>query len=59
MKTIDCITFFNEPLLFDLRLNILDRYVDEFIVCEAKYTMLEEKRNLISISIDLKTSKIR
>ena len=46
MKTIDCITFFNEPLLFDLRLNILDRYVDEFIVCEAKYTHAGRKKEL-------------
>ena len=38
MKIIDCITYFDEPMLFELRLNILDNYVDEFIVCEAKYT---------------------
>ena len=38
MKIFDCITYFNEPLLFELRLNILDKYVDEFIVAEALYT---------------------
>ena len=38
MKIIDCITYFNEPLLFEIRLNILNEYVDEFLVCEAKYT---------------------
>ena len=37
MKIIDCITYFNEPLLFEIRLNILNEYVDEFLVCEAKY----------------------
>ena len=37
-KIIDCITYFNEPLLFELRLNILNEFVDEFIVCEATYT---------------------
>ena len=38
MKIFDCITYFNEPMLFELRLNILDKYVDEFIVAEALYT---------------------
>ena len=38
MKIFDCITYFDEPLLFELRLNILDKYVDEFIVSEALYT---------------------
>ena len=38
MKIFDCITYFDEPMLFDLRLNILNRYVDKFIVIEAKYT---------------------
>ena len=38
MKIFDCTTYFNEPLLFELRLNILNEYIDEFIVCEATYT---------------------
>ena len=38
MKIYDCITYFDEPMLFDLRLNILDKYVDKFIVIEAKHT---------------------
>ena len=38
MKIIDCITYFNEPLLFELRLNILDKFVDEFVVSEATFT---------------------
>ena len=46
MKIIDCITYFNEPMLFELRLNILEKYVDEFLVCEAKYTHSGEKKNL-------------
>ena len=44
MKIIDCITYFNEPLLFELRLNILEKFVDEFIVCEARYTHAGEKK---------------
>ena len=46
MKIIDCITYFNEPLLFELRLNILEKYVDEFLVCEAKFTHAGERKNL-------------
>ena len=38
MKIYDCITYFDEPMLFDLRLNILGEYVDKFIVIEAKHT---------------------
>ena len=38
MKVFDCITYFNEPMLFEVRLNILDKYVDEFIVAEANFT---------------------
>ena len=46
MKIIDCITYFDEPMLFELRLNILDNYVDEFIVCEAKYSHAGIKKDL-------------
>lgn len=46
MRIIDCITYFNEPLLFDLRLNILDKYVDEFLVCEARFTHAGEEKKL-------------
>lgn len=46
MKIIDCTTYFNEPLLFELRLNILEKYVDEFLVCEARFTHSGEKKNL-------------
>ena len=45
MKIFDCTTYFNEPLLFKLRLNILDKYVDEFIVCEATYSHSGQKKN--------------
>ena len=44
MKIIDCTTFFNEPLLFDIRLNVLNEYVDKFIVCEATFTHSGNKK---------------
>ena len=38
MKIFDCITFFDEKMMFDLRLNVLDKYVDKFVVVEQLYT---------------------
>ena len=46
MNVYDCITYFDEPILFDLRLNILDRYVDKFIVIEAKHTHSGREKKL-------------
>ena len=36
-KLIDCVTFFDNKLMFDLRFNILKDHVDFFVVCESKY----------------------
>ena len=36
-KIYDCITFFQENLQVELRFNILDSIVDQFIVCESRY----------------------
>ena len=38
MKIIDTTTYFEEKLMMDLRFNILNPFVDHFIVCEATYT---------------------
>ena len=46
MKIFDCTTYFNEPMLFEIRLNILDSYVDEFIVSEALYTHSGKKKKI-------------
>ena len=37
MKIYDCITYFEEEFLFELRLKILNNYVDYFVVCESIY----------------------
>ena len=37
MKIIDSFMFFDENMLLDLRLNILNKYVSKFIICEATY----------------------
>ena len=48
-KIIDCITFFDNTLMFDLRFNILKDYVDYFVVCESKYNHkgIEKNKNFI------------
>tara|TARA_B100000029_G_scaffold55409_1_gene50249 strand:- start:2680 stop:3555 length:876 start_codon:yes stop_codon:yes gene_type:complete len=38
MKIIDTTTFFEERMMMELRFNILDPYVDNFIVCEARFS---------------------
>ena len=38
MNIYDCFMYFDEDLLLDLRLNILDKYVKKFIITEATYT---------------------
>ena len=48
MKIFDCTTYFEEKLMMDLRFNILDPFVDKFIVCEATFTHSgKKKRNKI------------
>ena len=37
MKIYDCFMFFDEDMLLDLRLNIMDKYVDKFVIIEANY----------------------
>ena len=47
MKIYDCFMFYDEDLVADLRLNILNEYVDEFIIVESKFTHSGEKRELL------------
>ena len=45
-KIIDCITYFDNSLMFDLRFNILKEVVDIFVVCESKYDHRNRLKNL-------------
>ena len=36
-KIIDCITFFDNNFMFDVRYKILENYVDYFLICESTY----------------------
>lgn len=44
MKIYDCFTYLNEDLILKLRFNILDKYVDYFIVIEGNITHSGEKK---------------
>jgi len=46
MKIIDCITYFDEPVLFEIRANILNKFVDNFVVIEARHTHSGKKKKL-------------
>ena len=47
MKIYDCFMFYDEDLIAELRFNILNQYINEFIVVESKYTHSGEKRELL------------
>ena len=47
MKIFDCFQFFDEEMLLDLRLNMLDRYVDRFVIVEATFKHNGEPKKLI------------
>ena len=48
-KIVDCITFFDNNFMFDLRYNILKNYVDQFVICESLYdhSGKKKKKNFI------------
>jgi len=37
MRIFDCVTFFEENRLMNLRFNILNNFIDYFVVCESRY----------------------
>ena len=46
MKLFDCFMYNNEDLLLDLRLNVLDQYVDQFIIIESLFDHQGNKKRL-------------
>ena len=45
-KIFDCITFFDNNFMFDLRYNILKNYVDCFVICESKFDHRGNKKKI-------------
>ena len=54
MRIFDCFMYFDEDLILDARLNILNKYVDFFIIVESKFNHKGEKR---SLKLDLEKFK--
>ena len=46
MKIFDCFMYFDEDMILDIRLNILNKYVDNFVIVESIYNHKGEKREL-------------
>ena len=44
MKIFDCIPFFDENMMLDLRFNILNEYVSKFVIVEQLYTHSGKKK---------------
>lgn len=38
MRIYDCTTFYNENFILDVRFNILNPFVDKFVICESGYS---------------------
>ena len=47
MKIYDCFMYYDEDLILDLRLNILNKYVDKFVIVESSYTHSGKPRKLL------------
>ena len=45
-KIFDCITFYDENLITNARIEILNNFVDHFIICESKYDHKGNKKNI-------------
>ena len=46
MKIIDCFMYYDEDLVLDVRFNILNKYVSNFVICEANFNHNGTKRDL-------------
>ena len=55
-KIYDCITFYDENILTNLRFEILDKLVDFFVICESKY---DHKGNFKKINFSLLNEKFK
>tara|TARA_B100000029_G_scaffold352526_1_gene345116 strand:- start:284 stop:1072 length:789 start_codon:yes stop_codon:yes gene_type:complete len=54
MKIFDCTIYFDEDLMLDLRMNILDQHVEKFIIVEAAH---DHQGNIKKRNFDIKNFK--
>ena len=55
-KIFDCVTFFQENFLTNIRIEILNDVVDYFVICESNY---DHRGNKKSLNFDLMNSKFK
>jgi beta-1,4-mannosyl-glycoprotein beta-1,4-N-acetylglucosaminyltransferase len=58
-KIIDCITFFDNTLMFELRFNILKDFVDYFVICESRFDHRNNSKKLNFNSKFLNEKKVK
>jgi len=46
MKIFDCFMFYDEEILLDIRMNILNQFVDYFVICESNFFHNGKERKL-------------
>ena len=44
MRIFDCTTFYDENFILDVRFNILDPFVDKFVICESAFSHSGKKK---------------
>ena len=52
MKFFDCFMYNNEDLILDVRLNYLDKYIDKFVIVEAKQNHQCKKKDRYNFEIN-------
>ena len=57
MKIFDCFMYFDEDQVLELRLNILNDYIDFFVIVESTYNHKGEKRKLLFDEVKFKKFK--
>ena len=50
MKIFDCFQYFDEDMMLDLRLHVLNKYVDKFVFVEATFDLAGNKKRLNFLS---------
>jgi beta-1,4-mannosyl-glycoprotein beta-1,4-N-acetylglucosaminyltransferase len=46
MKIFDCFMYFDEEVVLDVRLNVLNQFIDYFVIVESRFTHKGDPRNL-------------
>ena len=58
-KLLDCITFFDNNFMFQIRYNVLVNYVDYFVVCESLFDHKGNAKKQFYLEDEYKKEKIK